>query len=91
MAKRPSKHLRPARPLSSGHAYAETKSDGRWAVRSVAGDRALKPYTCPGCLQTIPVGMPHVVAWPSESTGLVWESPVSMRRHWHSGCWRRKR
>lgn len=91
MAKRPSKHLRPARPLGSGHATAETKADGRWVVRSIAGDRALKPYVCPGCHGTIAVGLAHVVVWPSEPAGLVWTSPVEQRRHWHTGCWRRKR
>ena len=49
MARRPSKHLRPARPLSSGHATSVIKSDGRWIVRSVSGAAATKAYRCPGC------------------------------------------
>ena len=39
MARRPSKHLRAARPLSAGHAASETKADGAWVVRSVPGAR----------------------------------------------------
>ncbi|HEX2858555.1 MAG TPA: hypothetical protein VHO26_13925 [Propionibacteriaceae bacterium] len=89
MAKRPSKHLRPARPLSAGHASAALKADGRWIVRSVPGARAVKPYTCPGCHQPIPVGTAHVVAWPAiPSLGSA--SGLEERRHWHSGCWMRK-
>ncbi|MDA8439119.1 MAG: hypothetical protein M0Z51_09705 [Propionibacterium sp.] len=90
MAKRPSKHLRPARPLSAGHGTAEVKSDGRWIVRSIPGARAGKVYTCPGCLQPIPPGTAHVVAWPAiPSLGST--SGLEERRHWHTGCWTRKR
>ena len=67
MARRPSKHLRPARPLSSGHATSATKRDGRWIVRSVSGSAATKPYRCPGCNVEIAPGTPHVVAWPDDS------------------------
>lgn len=88
--KRPSKHLRPARPLSSSHASGATKSDGRWIVRTVAGARAIKTYTCPGCMRTITVGTPHVVAWPYEP-GPFSETAIEERRHWHTGCWERKR
>lgn len=89
MKRRPSKHLRPARPLGAGHATAEHKSDGSWVVRSVPGARALKDYVCPGCLRIIPPGTPHVVAWPQEP-GWGEDSGVAQRRHWHTGCWRRK-
>ena len=64
MAKRPSKHLRAARPLSGGHASSAYKADGRWIVRTIPGSRATKTYTCPGCRQPIAVGVPHIVAWP---------------------------
>ncbi|KUN36076.1 ATP/GTP-binding protein [Streptomyces longwoodensis] len=52
-----------------------------WSVRHVAGASAQgKAYRCPGCDQTIPDGVPHVVAWP-EHAG------VDDRRHWHKACW----
>ena len=54
MARRPSKHTRPARPLGAGHASAAAKADGRWLVRSIPGASAAKTYRCPGCDQVIP-------------------------------------
>lgn len=91
MAKRPSKHLREARPLGAGHATSTHKADGRWIVRTIPGGRATKTYTCPGCLRPIPPGTPHVVAWPSTASGFSPQaSPLDERRHWHSGCWNRK-
>lgn len=89
MARRPSKHLRPARPLSSGHAESAIKSDGRWIVRSVAGAAATKAYRCPGCNVEIRAGTPHVVAWP-DTPGLLSQSAVEERRHWHTSCWQRR-
>ncbi|MDO5286198.1 MAG: hypothetical protein Q4G45_05180 [Actinomycetia bacterium] len=90
MARRPSKHLRPPRPLGAGYARAAEKADGSWVVRSVPGARALKTYTCPGCQNPIGVGVPHIVAWPSQ---VQWwaQSGVAERRHWHQGCWERRR
>ena len=45
---RPSKHLRPVRPLNPvSHAYSEHKSDGSYVVRKVPADRAVKTYVCP--------------------------------------------
>ena len=41
MPKRPSKHLRPPRPLSSSHAAAQTKRDGRWMVQTMPGQAAV--------------------------------------------------
>ncbi len=90
MARRPSKHLRPPRPLSAGHATAEQKSDGRWLVRSVPGAHADKEYVCPGCLTAVRARTPHVVAWPSEPP-LGVDRAVDARRHWHTGCWQRRR
>ena len=87
--KRPSKHLRTARPLSSSHAYGATKHDGNYVVRTVAGANAQKPYRCPGCSQTIPVGLPHLVAWPYEPD-IFSGSGVEQRRHWHKSCWERR-
>jgi hypothetical protein len=89
MARRPSKHLRPARPLSSGHATSVIKSDGRWIVRSVSGAAATKTYRCPGCNVEIRPGTPHVVTWP-DTPGLDSQSPVEERRHWHTSCWQRR-
>ena len=89
MARKPSKHLRAPRPLGSSHASAVTKADGGWVVRTVAGAAATKTYRCPGCQQPIPVGFPHLVAWP-EQPGLLSGSAVAERRHWHTACWQRR-
>ncbi len=89
MARRMNKHRRPARPLGFGHAATADKQDGVWVVRSVPGAAATKTYRCPGCQQPILPGVPHVVAWP-QSPGLSGSSPVEERRHWHTGCWRRR-
>nr|WP_020107157.1 hypothetical protein [Nocardia sp. 348MFTsu5.1] len=61
-------------------------------VRPIAGQRATKIYRCPGCNQTITVGVPHVVAWPVDDhwfEGQGGDTHVDDRRHWHTGCWRR--
>ena len=89
MARRPSKHTRPARPLSSGHATAEVKRDGRWIVRNIPGAAAAKVYRCPGCNQLIQPATPHLVAWPDQP-GLLYESGLDERRHWHTSCWQRR-
>jgi hypothetical protein len=89
MARRQSKHLRPTRPLNSGHATSVIKSDGRWIVRSVPGAAATKAYRCPGCNAEIRPGTPHIVAWP-DTPGLLSQSAVDERRHWHTGCWQRR-
>ncbi|WP_229715937.1 hypothetical protein [Mangrovihabitans endophyticus] len=57
--------------------------DGEWQVRSISGGAASKTYRCPGCVQEIRPGVPHVVAWPADGRG-----DESDRRHWHAGCWR---
>ncbi|QDP97038.1 hypothetical protein FOE78_14895 [Microlunatus elymi] len=87
--RRPSKHLRPPRPLSSGHAGAASKADGRWIVRSISGSSAVKDYRCPGCDQLIRPGTPHVVVWPADP-GLGQSSGLEQRRHWHTSCWSRR-
>ncbi|RXW33316.1 hypothetical protein C1706_00670 [Propioniciclava flava] len=89
MAKRPSKHLRPARPLSASFARTETKRDGSWTVQSVPSGRSEKQYLCPGCQRAVAVGASHLVTWPTQSPiGSV--SGLDHRRHWHTGCWARR-
>lgn len=51
-------------------------------VRRVQPYQAQKQYICPGCNNTIPVGMGHVVTVPSGAPDL--------RRHWHHACWQRR-
>ncbi|MCW2805663.1 MAG: hypothetical protein QOF52_1220 [Propionibacteriaceae bacterium] len=89
MARRPSKHTRPARPLGFGHSTGATKRDGRWIVRSIAGAAATKAYRCPGCNQTVTPGTPHVVVWPDVPM-LTSGSGLDERRHWHTSCWQRR-
>jgi hypothetical protein len=52
---------------------------GAVEVRRVQPYEATKAYVCPGCYQTIPKGMGHMVAVPVDAPDL--------RRHWHKGCW----
>ena len=54
-----------------------------YQVRTIPGSRATKLYRCPGCDQTIAVGLAHIVAWAEDSFG-----GGEDRRHWHTGCWR---
>lgn len=87
-SRRPSKHLRAARPLdTSRHTRRTTTRSGSFLVRDIPADRATKVYTCPGCSNPIGVGVAHVVAWP-ETPGMGFESGVEQRRHWHKHCWR---
>lgn len=90
MARRPSKHLRQARPLNPRFGTSVERSDGRWIVRPVPGAAATKTYRCPGCSQTISPATPHVVVWPAEPA-LTGAAGVEERRHWHRGCWDRRR
>lgn len=91
MAKRPSKHLRPPRPLHrGGFATLVSKADGEWMVQNQTADMATKTYICPGCSQTVPTGQSHLVVWPrNASIGSM--SAVDERRHWHTACWNRRR
>lgn len=52
-------------------------------VRRVQPYQAHKSYVCPGCNRDIPAGTGHVVAVPHDAPDL--------RRHWHHGCWARRR
>lgn len=89
MARRPSKHLRPPRPLSGAFASAEDKRDGRWVVQHLPGGRSGKEYVCPGCHRVVAAGAGHVVTWPAEPR-VGTTSPVDDRRHWHTACWERR-
>lgn len=90
MAKRPSKHLRAPRPLSSGaFARLDRKADGDWMVQTMPADAAAKRYTCPGCAQQVAAGAAHLVAWPREAS-IGSASAVEERRHWHTACWQRR-
>jgi len=87
MAKRPSKHLRPPRPLTVGaFARAERKQDGEWMVQAMAADSATKTYHCPGCNRVVACGVAHVVAWPRQAS-IGSASAVEERRHRHTACW----
>lgn len=57
-------------------------------VRPISGQRAVKDYRCPHCSQVISAGTPHVVAWPVDDYG--GPARIDDRRHWHTGCWRRR-
>jgi len=64
----------------------EEGPDGEdWLVRSVSGSGAVKSYRCPWCRQEVRPGTPHVVAWPADEA-----EGSAERRHWHTGCWRRR-
>jgi hypothetical protein len=90
MARRPSKHLRTPKPLSSGaFARLDHKVDGEWMLQTMPADAATKTYLCPGCNQPLPPGTAHVVTWPREA-GLGSSTGVDERRHWHSSCWQRR-
>ena len=90
MAKRPSKHLRAARPLSTSFATLARKSDGQWMVRQMRPENAAKQYRCPGCEGVIAAGVAHIVAWPVEPA-IGSTSALDERRHWHPACWNRRR
>ncbi len=90
MAKRPSKHLRPPRPLTVGaFARLESKQDGDWMVQAMTADAATKTYHCPGCNRSFGPGVAHVVVWPRQAS-IGFTSAVEERRHWHNACWARR-
>lgn len=92
MAKRPSKHLRPPRPLSTTHAASVKKSDGTWMVQTkpASASASAKSYVCPGCQQPVSAGVGHLVVWPTVAS-IGSASAVDERRHWHTACWNRRR
>ncbi len=59
------------------------ESLGDLEVRFIQPYQAVKPYLCPGCNRDIPSGLGHVVVVPVDAPDL--------RRHWHRGCWNRRR
>lgn len=68
-------------------ARTEVGPDGEaYQVQRIRG--SAKSYTCPACLQPLPPGIPHVVAWPEEAA-FGRPQGVDARRHWHSYCWDR--
>ncbi|WP_372487749.1 hypothetical protein [Corynebacterium mastitidis] len=69
------------RPL--GAVWQAVRVDG-YMVRPITAERAAKEYRCPGCHQTIPPRVAHVVAWPVEGG-------AEERRHWHRACFERLR
>ena len=89
MARRPSKHLRPPRPLLVTSRRAESKADGPWVVQAVPARSEGKAYWCPGCNQRIEPGASHTVAWP-HPPAIGSSSAVEDRRHWHTACWNRR-
>jgi hypothetical protein len=65
-------------PLDAGDPTLPQLDDH--VVRRVPAFRADKAYVCPGCDNTLPPGVGHVVAWP--------QPRPDDRRHWHLHCWR---
>ncbi len=87
-SRRPSKHVRAPRPLdTSRQASRQATRTGSFLVREVPASRAIKSYVCPGCQNSIPAGMAHVLAWP-ETPSMGFASGMEQRRHWHKHCWR---
>jgi hypothetical protein len=60
-----------------------------YVVRPVTGSAATKSYRCPGCDHLIAPATPHVVVWPVVAS-MFSSSGLEERRHWHTGCWRRR-
>ena len=56
---------------------------GDFEERFVQSYQATKTYTCPGCNRDIPPGLGHIVIVPVDA--------LDLRRHWHRGCWTRRR
>ena len=54
-------------------------------MRHMGSHAAVKYYICPGCNQTIPPGIAHIVAWPRD-----YGRGAEDRRHWHRSCWERR-
>ncbi len=77
---------RPVEDMTFGFPSRQSARDGEWHVRRIAGHRAEKHYTCPGCHLQIAPGVEHIVAWRADH----WsgdEVAAAGRRHWHAHCW----
>ena len=66
------------------------KRDGEWHAQPMSGERAVKPYTCPGCHREIAPGTPHLAVWRADGIFGA-EDDLAGRRHWHRPCWELKR
>jgi hypothetical protein len=53
------------------------------AVHPIQPYQARKTYECPGCSNSIDIGVGHLVVVPEDAPDL--------RRHWHRGCWYKER
>ncbi|MGV8876928.1 MAG: hypothetical protein ACOH1K_05415 [Rhodoglobus sp.] len=70
-----------------GSRGTQHRSDGEFNVQQVSAASATKTYTCPGCSQTIAVGVAHTVAWRTD--GIMGAADdLAARRHWHQHCWK---
>jgi hypothetical protein len=63
-----------------GGAAADDDDD---EVRRIQPYQARKVYLCPGCNQSIEMGLGHLVVVPRMAPDL--------RRHWHHACWANRR
>jgi hypothetical protein len=71
-------------PRASGFGALQRVEQWRgedFTVRTVTGATAVKAYRCPGCDHLVPIGVPHVVVWPTD------DLDAGDRRHWHTACW----
>jgi len=73
--------------LAHGGSRIETRRGTEWYVRSIPAQRSEKAYRCPECLNEVPIGTAHIVAWSAEHL-FGDEAAVRDRRHWHTHCWR---
>jgi hypothetical protein len=73
--------------FASGWKRTETRRGAEWTVQPVSAAQAVKPYSCPGCGQTVAPGMAHVVVWRADGV-LGDQADLADRRHWHTHCWR---
>lgn len=69
--------------MSAGGGHPDLWADDAVDVRYVQPYDAHKAYVCPGCNRDIPPRTHHVVAVP--------HGAADLRRHWHMGCWERRR
>ena len=73
--------------MLAGFRRTESHAGREWNVQPVSSSRAVKNYLCPGCGQTIDIGLAHVVVWRGDGA-LGDAADLAGRRHWHTHCWR---